>query len=353
MAQDLFIRSFKAVSQIPFEYYEERFLRRLPARLLVPALQVNPDLASCRGFAQVQALLDDSRSRPGNPELFPYLNLLNVAGTKALQSGVDGLRIHLGLDPLSHPMSGRSRFWRLRAPSSAVYETCGGELVALDAICLEQQLDGKSLCIYRPWPGLFDDIHAAYYDGTGGSDVSMYERAFAAAMRIIRAYSEELFSRVGSEVSTVAFMPLGLVSMRSFSMRNFYVGGIFVSETDPVLLADQILHEYYHQCLWPWWLIEPPVDLPPGLRVTSPVTGRTRLAATMLQAVLIYRCLKGFYEFVVEAPEAMRSVNEKTVKIIQRKESVSSGLLQLIALLRKELSPYPHASKLLAAFSES
>ena len=66
-------------------------------------------------------------------------------------------------------------------------------------------------------------------------------------------------------------------------------GGVFVSISHPLEIAEQLIHEYYHQQIWPWWLVERPADLPDeSITIVSPITGSVRSVAVMVQALLIY-----------------------------------------------------------------
>ena len=64
------------------------------------------------------------------------------------------------------------------------------------------------------------------------------------------------------------------------------------------LTAESLIHEYYHQRIWLWWLIEAPAHLPPReVMMTSPVSGQQRPVCVMMHALLIYASLIDFYSW--------------------------------------------------------
>jgi HEXXH motif-containing protein len=153
------------------------------------------------------------------------------------------------------------------------------------------------LLVYAPHPGLFNDVAGDLYNATP-SPVRAEALVTVAdeALAIIGAYSDQLYHGILETVRTIAFTSDDHQVTRSFSMRTAYPGGVFSARCDPIALAENIIHEYYHCRLWTWWLIERPQDLPgDDISITSPVTGMSRPVATMMHAALIYFSLIDFY----------------------------------------------------------
>lgn len=304
--KDLFRTLFGRLSRHPFSTYRQDFLNRLPWRLLQTARQTAPSVVDCVGFGQLEKCLkapaEDAQTWR-NAELFPYLNYVAFPQNSKRQSCVDALRVHCRLDTLNHNTNPEVRYWRLACDDSSPRI----EVVRFDGQIAVRNLEvgwrssfyGCWINIYRPHDGLFDDVEPKLY-GAQSSNRSNEElsKLLSDAFSVIHAYSKSLCYNILDQISTISFLKEVVGRPISYSLRNRYIGAIFVTVTTAVEVAEQIIHEYYHQCIWPWWLVEPPEDLPDaGLQVVSPITGAIRSLPTMVQATLIYASLQDFYSF--------------------------------------------------------
>jgi hypothetical protein len=343
--KDMFLLLFNAFSKLSFAVYSERFVDRLPHRLLQSGLAANPEVARCPGFQELQNVLASCEGDIWrNPELYPYLNFLNIpdSHTPDLNRSIRALRIHAGLEELSLDVAAERLFWRLRGADTKVVTLRNGSLCEIPDVVVPVSLDQGFLTTFRPYPRLFDDIQGQCYRGDGFCDVETLIPNIRKALDLIRAYSLELYCNVQRIVNTIVVMPNQATSFRSFSMRNFYIGAIFVSFDDYVSIAEQIIHEYYHQCIWPWWLIEKPADLPDDdVTVVSPITGRKRPASVMLQALLIYCSLADFYECVTSRPEALEMTEEQRETVGRRLRAIKVGITPLADALRGAMLDRP------------
>jgi hypothetical protein len=131
----------------------------------------------------------------------------------------------------------------------------------------------------------------------------------------------------------------------SFSKRNYYIGGIFVSIADPIGVAEQFIHEYYHQALWPWWMIEPPPDLPAdGEIIVSPITGQRRALSSMIQGLLINYSLIDYYRFILSPPESSNHEGDHRERAKARLAKIEGGIGALLVALKGALSKRPYCS---------
>lgn len=342
MTKNLFLRFFNEYSRWDYSYFYSKFVQRLPCRFLEGALIANPSLCSCAGYAELRALFFSESGLPlKNPELYPFLNYLMIPGFASLQASVDAIRVHVGLIELAGELMHVRRIWRLRNPVVQTLEIVDGQVRSLQELC--QRVGGERCpLVYKPYPSLFSDLHESYkaddYEGEVGPLVDLTCKAIA----LVSRYSSEIGDSFSEEIGTVAYMPTGASNAKSFSLRNYYVGGIFVSISDPISVAEQFLHEYYHQRIWPWWMIESPADLP-GKDVTlvSPMTGRVRPASVMIQALLIYSSLLDYYNFVLSATES-REFGEESLGLAQKRlRQIHQGIPPLVEALRHALLGYP------------
>jgi hypothetical protein len=350
--KDLFRVTFNEFSEWGFDEYHKHFVERLPFRFLEPAVIVNPTLVKCKGYNDLLDKFSDGQSKDWrNTELFPYLNFLNLPSSQsALQSCVDALRIHTGLASLKpgNEVLSAKKYWRIREAKSPVV-VCS--LSGKEIDCIVSVHNNSEYCpvIYSPYPDLFCDIEKNLYRGEDVFIVDNYYATLAeAAFAVVKRYSIELVSNLLSHVTTVAFMPPNSKDVKSFSKRNLYIGGIFVSARSVISVAEQFIHEYYHQVLWPWWIIESPRDLPNDLEVIlSPVTGKSRPVSVMIQALLIYKSLKGFYSFVLGGDELKRYCVSELEEAAKRFEQISRGMEDLVSLLRDRLRGHPESLRLI------
>jgi hypothetical protein len=366
--KDLFARTFHEFSRWTHEEYHAHFIERLPHRLLQAAAELNPQLKSCRGFGELHDLFASVRGRRwNNPELYPFLNYLNMPSNEMkapafLQSAVDALRIHVGLDSVRAVAEPPVTFWRLRDPSAAVFrEICTSATVSVfgqgrgylhgvmrkveDVSAHEREAEPFPI-VYRPYPHLFDDIDPQLYWGHGCQlETKQLWRLAKEAVRVISSYSTELAAGFCREISTVAFLAPkpGTGEFGSFSKRNFYIGGIFVSIAGPISVAEQFIHEYYHQTIWPWWMIEPPTDLPADDQIiVSPITGRPRSLLSMIQGLLINYSLIDYYRFILSPPQSSDLEGDQRERAKARLATIEGGMGALLVALKGALSQRPH-----------
>jgi hypothetical protein len=343
MHKDLFIATFEHLAKWSLATYRAEYLEQLPYRLLSSAISINPSLTNCQGIDDVMSVVTSDGARCNNPELYPYLNCLMIPGYAALQGPVDAIRTHLGLEAIEPAALRERRFWRMRFPSPEVFENVNGAVCKITGV-ISQASPGKLFpLVYSPHPNLFDDIDSRHYRGAGFNgtrDLCMFSAE--GAVRLMNLYCPVLASNFCREIKTIAFMPGQVGDARSFSMRNFYVGGIFVSLSDPIKLAEQFIHEYYHQCIWPWWMIDAPADLPTmDVTVESPVTGRIRPVPTMMHALLIYCSLIDYYRFVLSDGICMSSQELDVSKAKARLEQIACRIGALDDTLKKVLHDRP------------
>jgi hypothetical protein len=340
MTKDLFALTFNEFSRWTYEEYYVNFVDKLPHRLLQAAAAANPGVQSCHGFAELQELFASvSGRRWKNPELYPHLNCLNIPDYPSLQSGVDALRIHVGLDRLTPSSGPARRFWRLRDPIDEVFEVIDG-VRQLRGLSMHEIGDEPFPTVYRPHPHLFDDVQGTLYRGDRcHHETKVLWRLANDAVQAINRYSSDLAFGFCREIGTVAFMARQPGEAKSFSMRNFYIGGIFISMSDTIMVAEQFIHEYYHQCIWPWWMLEKPPDLPSDEQtMISPVSGQKRRMSVMIQALLIYRSLIDYYRFVLSRPESnaydenqLRDAQTRLSKLERGVAALATGLTTALA----------------------
>jgi hypothetical protein len=350
--KDLFARTFNEFSRWTHEEYHANFIERLPHRLLQAAADLNPELKSCRGFGELQDLFASVRSRRwSNPELYPFLNYMNIPSNEIniptfLQSAVDALRIHVGLDTLRPVAKPPVKFWRLRYPASAVFQDLRGVMSKVEDVSLHELEAEPFPIVYRPYPNLFDDIDRRLYRGDGCQlETKQLWRLAKEALRVISSYSTDLAAGFCREISTVAFLAPqpGDRDFGSFSKRNFYIGGIFVSIADPISVAEQFIHEYYHQTIWRWWMIEPPTDLPADDQIiVSPITGRPRPLLSMIQGLLINYSLIDYYRFILSPAELRYHDEDQRERAKARLSKIEGGIGALLVALKGALSGRPH-----------
>lgn len=349
MTKDLFALLFSTFSKWTYEEYYLNFIERLPHRFIEGATAANPELKSCLGFAELRELFACERGqRWKNPELYPHLNRVIIPGYAFLQRHIDALRVHVGLQGLTCSSMPGPRFWRLRDPISKVVEVTGSSVNNADDFIVPVTMGQPFPVVYCPHPNLFEDIEKNLYRG----EASVYDSPLLCehirdAFHLLDKYSPDIASGFRREINTVALMTRQPGGTKSFSLRNFYIGGIFVSIGDPIMLAEQFIHEYYHQCIWPWWMIEPPADLPSDqLTIVSPITGRVRPVSVMIQALLIYRSLIDFYRFVLSATECEPLGTNQGSDADARLAKLEAGSAPLFEALDNSLSPHPRTRQM-------
>jgi hypothetical protein len=344
VTKDLFSILFDKHSRFTRVDYTTKFLERMPERFVAGAILANPGLQTSDLFIEMKEVIE---SRAGttlqNPELYPHLNRLLIPNHPFVDERVRAIRIHLGLDALAPCDESISRIWRLMGAIGGVYEITGGQIQKVDALPLKST-KGEAECplVYAPRPHLFDDIESKCYRGQPSCDPDSLLSSVNGAYDLIKNYSPEIADGFTRTINVISFMRRDRAGVKSFSMRNVYIGGIFVSESGLLLLAEQFIHEYYHQCIWPWWLIEPPSDLPNNQdQITSPITGRLRPISVMVHALLIYCSLIDFYRFALSSPELQDYDEEEVQEARAALSRIETGVTPLFIALRTALAERP------------
>jgi hypothetical protein len=307
--KDLFRALFGRVSKHSFETYEREVLRRLPSLLLQSAQQACPAVAECSGFEDLQQCLKTpsvAAQTWKNAELYPYLNYVAFPNNGKRQLCVNALMVHTRIAELTPETNPDVRYWRFPLSFSdsnvLIVSFDGGTTVRMFDLGWNMELESASVAIYRPHNELFNDVEPRLYgyQSSARSNCQLNDLLLQ-AFTIIHEYSEYLYRNIAAHISTISLLKEVEGRPISYSLRNKYIGAIFVTVTSPLEMAEQIIHEYYHQCIWPWWLVEAPSDLPDvDLRVASPITGAMRSLPTMMQAILIYASLLDFYIFAAD-----------------------------------------------------
>lgn len=263
-------------------------------------------MAACTGFEDLRHTLkcpSETFQTWRNAELFPYLNYLAFPNNIKSQYCVNALRVHCQLDQLKCDTNPDVNYWRL---AHGAYKS-SVEVAQFNHLLVESRFDigwvldiyENLVTVYRPHHNLFDDVEPALYGDQFSNKLNAeLSELLTDAFGLIDQYSPTLRKNIVDQISTIALLKEPKGRPNSYSLRNRYIGAIFVSVTSATEMAEQLIHEYYHQCMWPWWLAEPPGDLPDvSMQITSPVTGAVRSLPTMVQAVLIYASLQDFYSF--------------------------------------------------------
>ncbi|MBA4058708.1 MAG: hypothetical protein C0490_28585 [Marivirga sp.] len=118
------------------------------------------------------------------------------------------------------------------------------------------------------------------------------------SIALLSDFSEQLFVLFDSMVRLISILPPDRRPRSSFSCRSAYLGGIFIDTSSSCVneIAEDLLHEAIHQCLWARWLLLGDTDLLNDIpTVQSPFTGRLISLNVMLQAFVIYSCSYHFH----------------------------------------------------------
>jgi hypothetical protein len=353
--KDLFRLVFARLSQFDYETFSAEFFEHAPFRIIDAARSVHEPLADMDGFRDLYAYLEAMSPRHwNNPELYPHLfSLLYDGSAPSAAASMLALRAHLDLVPLSDEMFVHHRYFRRRATGSQTFERSAGGYREIPATIAMQPGTARFPLVYMPFPNLFDDVVGAETycgDGEWPPDAAFVERHIAEAMEQIRTYCPVLFEGFSEAIGTIAVTAEQGKNIRhSYSAEVTYAGGIFVSIPDDNIpsLVEGLIHEYYHQRLWLWWLIEPPADLPPEtLTIVSPVTNTERSALVMLHALLIYVSACDFYRDAVMRYEATAAWCAEHLAHLER------GTRQLIAELERVLGDRPESLRFMRTVCE-
>lgn len=351
MDKDLFYQLFCRTSAHKFDSYEKTFLPRLPRLLLDAALESVPEIVQCTGFDELLDYLSNdltNRQIWKNSELYPYLNYLAFPNNNKRQLCINSMLVHCGISSLKYDTNPEVLYWRLSNERPEVAYFQNKTIAYKPKLGWTAKIKNEEIRVFRPYPNLFDDVEPRLY----GSQISMMSNeningALQDAFEVINRYSSPLCNRIISQLSTVALLREPDSRPVSFSLRNLFIGVIFVSITSPIEMAEQIIHEYYHQCLWPWWLVEPPEDLADTeVKIVSPVSGATRSLPTMIQAVLIYASLIDFYKFIKDT-QLFNLHATMEQRWLERSSSLNEHFDTLVSLMASELKTMPSSLSLL------
>jgi HEXXH motif-containing protein len=263
---------------------------------------------------------------------------------------LSALQGHLGLREVGAQMF-THRYFRWHRPSPQTFELVDGEArVVPEAILMD---DKDFPLVYQPTPQLFDDVvgGAATYVGEPlPITPAEIKRVIRDAADVLRRYDEELYAGFTEAVGTLAITGEWNLSNRSsYSTGSIYTGGIFTSlcADSPPLLVESFIHEYYHQRLWLWWLIEAPIDIPDrDLTMVSPITKQERSVKIMMQALLIYVSLTDYYRW------ADRVFADQSDWIGRRWRTLRSGTGELLNALRDALAGRDESLRFVNAVAE-
>ncbi|URR11153.1 hypothetical protein LT980_14490 [Citrobacter portucalensis] len=352
--KDLFRELFERTSKHSFDFYRHHFLERLPYLLLQTAQQSAPEIMDCAGFGELLKYLAvptvDAQSWK-NAELYPYLNYVAFPNNCKRQVCIEALRVHCGLEQLTYNTNPDVRYWRFpRVASGRFVEVAWfnhRRLVRNFSIGWNLVIRDKSITVFRPYICLFDDVEPSLYGAQSSSrSNNNLECLLKEVFSLIYLYSASLCNNILDQISTISLLREIDKRPISYSLRNRYIGAIFITIASPIEMAEQIIHEYYHQSIWPWWLVEPPEDLPdPNLQVISPITGAVRSLPTMIQAILIYIGLIDFYTFASKNFQAEPNI-EVANRVIARTHIIREGFNDLAVTVADELKAMPASSAL-------
>jgi hypothetical protein len=337
--KDLFRLTFSKVSKFGYDDYYHDFVQHAPFWLLRSAALAHEDVQAFPGFPGLYSFLQTySFTCWRNPELYPHLTrILRARDIESdCESHLLALEGHLGLREVNAQVF-THRYFRLRGPLPQTFELVDGQIRRLPNAILMNDEDFP--LVYRPVPHLFDDVvgGTATYDGSPlPIPPSKIEQIVRDAADVLRQYDIELYRGFTEAVGTLAITgEWNLGNRSSYSTGSIYTGGIFTSlcENSPIMLVESLIHEYYHQRLWLWWLIEAPADIPDrGVTMVSPISKQVRAVQIMMQALLIYVSLTDYYRW------ADRVFAEQSDWTGMRWRNLQSGTVELLSMLRQALA---------------
>jgi len=115
----------------------------------------------------------------------------------------------------------------------------------------------------------------------------------------------------------------------------------------PTLLVESLIHEYYHQRIWLWWLIEAPADMPDhSMTIVSPVSRQERPVQVMMHALLIYVSLTDYYHW------AGRLFPGESDWIGRRWRTLHAGAVGLLRMLQGVLAGRDESLRFVNAIAE-
>lgn len=236
-----------------------------------------------------------------NPELF-----LNIAKARLVKTGKSWselesvLRVHCGLEPPEALLRGRDGLYRLIRVNGTATEVRNGGLQASPDVCWS--VARERTILITPDAGFFSDVlpQIARGDVLRRDSREPCKTSVLQCLDIIEQYSPALLQDMLAAVAYIVVLKQTGDSKRSsFSCGLDYYGAVFIAASGGVeTLIEGLIHEYCHQRLWSWYYFETRngAELPVG-EIVSPVTGRSRPAYIMLQALIIYLEICRFLEW--------------------------------------------------------
>lgn len=310
MGKDLFLTVFEELSRFSWSEYQFQFLDELHINLLNAATKLNGEVAEHPAFAHVYDLLVQDRARQSrNPEIFPpiYEVLLRGVGEDA-RSVLGRLRLQVEDRAIDECLT-KDGFYRRTYFTPHLLIRSRNSCKSLDENVIID-VDGVHFpLVYFPTAGLFDDIvgRDVYWGSSAPFTRDEARRTLRRAATSLKKYSTEIYSGFCDSVRVLALTGEPVEDVpRSFSARTLYSGGIFsaIKLNNVPAMVENLIHEYYHQRLWLWWMIEGPADLPDEqTRIVSPITGATKTVQVMLHAFLIYVSVIDYYRWTIDHEE--------------------------------------------------
>jgi hypothetical protein len=323
--------------------------REMPLYLLDRACYDNPTAATNADRIDRirQSLIDNNDSRQlwrDSDVYYPIFTLFEARGDEAaVDRLLRRLEIQLGIRPVADLRTLSPAIYRLLSLTAQAWAANGDTVTPLhDVFTHVPECDAT---VYLPRRGLFHDVVPVERYPTPAqneSDEALLEKV-RTACALLAAFDRRLYEDFQDLISTIVLVPSGrerdgvpFDSRRqtwSYNLRLRYFGGIFVDAThvDAHAVAEALLHEYLHQRLWQLWELEHPEGLPaPHVTITSPMTGVTRPAYVMVQALLIYVAAHALHRAAVGAGRRPPATPWVHARITQ----LSEGIPRLRTALR-------------------
>lgn len=327
--------------------------RRLPQRLLRRSARSNSALRSLA--PRLEALHDrlaPDALPPGwwaEPELYPPLVSLGdrCRDEHSAARLLDRLDVIMGRTRVEAPHVDDG-WYRLAHLGRGTVQRRGGATLTVRGH--HDRADGTRILL--PVFGLFSDLpFPSIYDQPHPTDEALEDLAlerFRRARALLSRVDPETSADLTHTVNTVALLPPATLppgaalpqAAWSFNLRLRYPGAIFVNPFQVGVpgVAEGLLHEYLHQRMWLWWELCPPSGLPPwGPALRSPVSGQMRPLVTMLQALVIFRCMAQLHEGLLH-DDAELSPSERAW-CRERHQRIRVALPELADALDARLEP--------------
>jgi hypothetical protein len=282
-----------------------------------------------------------------SPEVHPLIAGLAKTSqdSAAREYSLAALRVHFGFAPPDTLKRWPVRFFRMISKDRvAVWQDIGGRLTLREE--LSEPLCGPVSLLY-PAQGLYDDLGLEQYFG---DSVSEFDRAgwrgrLLLALELLLEFAGEIYNDLLQCVRCVVLIPPCRRRKRhSFSCRTSYYSVLFicVESRSPAEIAEDIIHEYYHQRFWGWWHLEGADDcLLDCISVLSPFTNRKRPFGTMLQAAYIFLSAFELRRLLTEvrddAADRCQPIRHQDIRLLIRRLGAGRGIWALTDALLDHL----------------